>query len=143
MIPAKVKEELEDIAGYGDEESQHAKNILGLLPDKIRLSEVKNKQRVRYLVNNFLNIDVGEAEVLVLAEEKGGVAVTDDLRSLPALKENAKVQVYLSAYLFAGLIMKKLVKKEGVLKAFERLAEKRDWKHSALYTHSKKYIEEL
>ncbi len=103
---------------------------------------IRDESRVQHLLESS-NIDKGEAEVLALAEEQRGIAITDDLKCLSDLKENSKVPVYLSAYIFAGLILKNLATKEEVLNVIENLAKERDWKHSALYIHSKKYIEKV
>lgn len=125
-------------------DGKHAKKVLNLISSKdIKVVEIKNKSRVNYLKDNYSNIDTGEAEVLALAEEQEGVAITDDLQCLSDLKKDSKVPVYLSAYLFAGLVVRKLSSKEEVLKAINNLSKKRDWKHSALYLHSKKYIEKI
>jgi len=142
LIPEEIKRELKDISQYPDSDGMNAKKILGFVPDKIKVIAIGDESRVQNLLKSS-NIDKGEAEVLVLAEEQEGVAITDDLKCLSDLKENSKVPVYLSAYLFAGLILRNLATKEEVSNAIESLAKERDWKHSALYTHFKRYIEEL
>lgn len=143
LIPEEVKKELEDISQYPDQDGIHARRVLRLTPDKIKIVTIKNKSRIQHLLDISPNIDKGEAEVLVLAEEQKGIAITDDLRCLSALEENSNVPVYLSAYLFAGLILKNLATREDVLNAIDNIAKERDWKHSALYIYSKKYIEKI
>ncbi len=139
LIPQEIKRELEDISQYPDLDGIHARRILKSVPDKIRMVDIQDKSRVQDLLKSS-NINKGEAEVLVLAEEQKGIAITDDLRCLSDLKENSNVPVYLSAYFFAALILKNLATKREVLNAIENVAKVRDWKHSALYIHSKKYI---
>ena len=114
-IPEKVKEELTDISQYGDLDGNHAKNILKAIPGKINVFSVKDRERVKLLVDNFPHINLGEAEVLILAEERGCIAITDDLKSLSELKENSKTQVYLSAYLFAALVLNGLFTKDDII----------------------------
>lgn len=79
LIPEKVNEELIDIAHYSDLDGTHAKSILKTIPEKVKVLKVKNMKRVEYLTDNFSHIDVGEAEVLVLAEERKCVAITTTL----------------------------------------------------------------
>ena len=143
IIPRKIKEELGDISQYPDLDGKHARNVLGFVPDRIRMVDIRNKERVSHLMKTYPNIDAGEAEILVLAEEQEGIVITDDLRCLSELKENSKVPIYLSVYLFAGLILDGLVGRDDVLDAIDDLAKKRDWKHSALYTYSREYIRNL
>lgn len=142
LIPQEIKRELEDISQYSDLDGIHAKRILKFISNKIKVVDINNKSRVQDLLKSS-NINKGEAEVLVLTEEQKGIAITDDLRCLSDLKENSNVPVYLSAYFFAALILKNLATKGEVLNAIENVAKVRDWKHSALYIHSKKYIEKI
>lgn len=67
----------------------------------------------------------------------------DDLASLSELKENSKTKVYLSAYLFAAMVLNGLFTKKEMMEKIENLANLRDWKSSALYIHSLRYMEAI
>ena len=83
---------------------------------KINIVKVKNATLVRKLMDDF-NIDVGEAEVLVLADEKKvGIVATDDRNAIRACKILKLDFVTAISFLIRAVEKGLLPKDEGVIK---------------------------
>jgi predicted nucleic acid-binding protein len=106
---------------------------------------VEHVNKINELVSGYSRINEGEAEALILAQEKSiSILITDDFRSIPDLKKNSgDVEIHLSIYLLARLVLEKIISIAEAQDALNRISEGRTWESAAIYNLAKKYIEEL
>ena len=146
VIPPTVKNEIEEMSSFDDNDGITARKILGLTSqNKIDVLEIKEKEDVKRLVISNSRIDPGEAEALILAEEQSiPILLTDDFRSIPQLKRASKrVEIHLSIYLIARLVLEEIINKEQAVEALNNIAKDRTWLGGAIYHFAMKYIEKL
>ena len=146
MIPNVVHSELKDISVFNDDHSAASKRILGYIEDdQIRIVNIKNETTVDEMVNDFSTIDRGEAESLVLAQENDiDILITDDLRSLGALKKLSKgVRIHLSVYVISRIVLSGDIQKRDAFRALNRIASVRSWENAAIYRKAIEYIREI
>lgn len=146
IVPKKVLKEIKDISSYEDEAAIAAKNILKIMKDgNIKKISVKDTDKIKEIMNSKKSIDMGEAESLVLAQEsKVKILITDDFRSLKALKEfSGEVRIHLSVYVIARMVLSKIIDKFEADDALSKISEKRSWENAAIYKKAKEYIKDL
>lgn len=145
IIPEKVKTELLEISAFDDPQGSYAKNVLQIInQNKIIVKQIGMSQRAEKIVEENSRIDIGEAEVIVLAEEKGiEVVITDDFKAYPQMREVFVGKVYLSTYLVAGLVVAGMISKDEARICFDKIATRRTWLNAEIYMRAKKYIDDL
>ena len=134
------------MAQFEDDHGQAAKEALDLISNKeMDVLNVQHSDAVTHLISIYSRIDVGEAEALILAQEQSiPILVTDDFRSLPYLKkERLNVEIHLSTYLLALLVLTGEISKEEAGESLTKISESRDWQHAAIFDLAKKYIDEF
>ena len=146
LIPKKVDSELNEVSKFRDLHGKAAKDIIKLISKgKIQVGNVKQRKKISKLVSGYSRVNEGEAEALVLAQEKSiPILITDDFRSLPDLKKVAgKVEIHLSIYLLARLVLGKIITIKEAQVALNKISKGRTWESSAIYEYAMKYIEGL
>lgn len=146
IIPKKVDSELNEISKFRDIHGKAAKDVITLVSKgKIQVCNVKQRKKINKLVSGYSRVNEGEAEALVLAQEKSiPILITDDFRSLLDLKKLAgKVEIHLSIYLIARLVLEKIITIKDAQMALDKISKGRTWESSAIYEYAMKYIEEL
>lgn len=146
LIPKKVRKEIEDISSYGDDAAIAAEKIIDhIKTGHIKEFAVKGKDEVERILKNEKTIDIGEAESLILAKErKIGILLTDDLRSLKALKDLSNgIRIHLSVYVITRLVLERIINRSNALECLSKISEKRSWENSAIYEKAKEYIKDL
>jgi predicted nucleic acid-binding protein len=146
MIPSSVNSELNDISIIDDDHGKASIRIIDYVKrGQIHLLEVKDRDLVTNMVNDHTTIDIGEAEALVLAQENDvDILITDDLRSLGALRKKAKgVRIHLSVYVMSRMVISKDIGKEDAYKALEKISLARSWENAAIYRKAMDYIKDL
>jgi predicted nucleic acid-binding protein len=145
IIPEKVRTEIIEISVFDDQQGTYAKKVLQLInQNKIVSNQIKMIQRAEEIVVENSRIDIGEAEVIVLAEEKKiDIVITDDFEAYSQMCKVFVGKVYLSAYLVAGLVVTGVISKEEAQICLDKIAAKRTWLNAEIYIQAKKYIDEL
>lgn len=146
LIPVEVGSEIVDISRFDDPLANAAKNIMDhVKAGYIRECKVKDEGYVKDIVDGFHTIDKGEAESLVLAEENGvEVLITDDLRSLSALRDLSKsVRIHLSVYVISRMVIGKRITKDEAYRSIERIASVRNWENAVIFEKAIDYIKDL
>ena len=146
LIPQKVYNELNDISQSNDIHGKAAQEMIRIISNgDIDVAEVKHIEKIDELVSGYSRIDVGEAEALILAQENSiTILLTDDFRSLPDLKKvSGDVEIHLSIYLLARLVLENLITITEAQDALNRISKGRTWESAGIYNLAKKYIAEL
>jgi len=146
LIPQKVYEELNEISQFVDFHGKAAQETIRMIENgDIEVVEVKHVETIDELVSGYSRINEGEAEALILAQENSiEILITDDFRSLPNLKNVSKnVEVHLSVYLLALLVLKEKISIIEAKEVLNRISVGRTWESAAIYKRARKYIEEL
>ena len=146
MIPKKVQSELNEISKFKDIHGKAAHETIRLISSgNIEVGEVKHVEKIDKLVSGYSRINEGEAEALILAQENSiPILITDDFRSLPDLKKvSGKVEIHLSIYLLARLVLENLITITEAQNALDKISKGRTWESAAIYQYAMKYIEEL
>ena len=146
LIPKEVYTELSEISQYNDVHGKAAQEIIRMISNgNIEVDEVEHVDKINELVSGYSRINEGEAEALILAQEKSiPILITDDFRSIPDLKKNSgDVEIHLSIYLLARLVLEKIITIAEAQDALIRISEGRTWESAAIYNLAKKYINEL
>lgn len=146
LIPQKVYNELDEISQSNDIHGKAAQETIRIISNgDIEVAEVKHNEKIDELVSGYSRIDVGEAEALILAQENSiTILITDDFRSLPDLKKvPGDVEIHLSIYLLARLVLENLITITEAQEVLNRISKGRTWESAAIYNLAKKYIEEL
>jgi len=146
VIPSTVKEELEEISKYSDEEGKAAKLILKLIQNKkIPQLEIKDYKKVENLLSS--DVDRGEAECFVLClENKITILIMDDVDAAYSLEGLAKVndiKLKISVAVIIELSKKKIITKKQALRAIRKMINIREWEGGALEVLAKKYLKEF
>lgn len=133
-----VLSELKEIAEFDDVHGRSAKDVLCLVDSGI-IAVRYVSARKEYLEN----IDIGEAEILTLAESgEYDYMITDDVRALPYIKSITKVKVLTSAFVIRLLYDLKLLSRDEALNSIKEISASRDWYGGILETISYKYFED-
>ena len=146
MIPSKVHSELNDISKFKDVHGKAAIETIRLISKgDIEVGNVKMAKKVDELYSGYSRIDEGEAEALILDQENSiPILITDDFRSLPDLKKvSGKVEIHLSIYLLARLILENLITIAEAQDALDKISKGRTWESAAIYQFAIRYIREL
>ena len=146
LIPQKVFDELNEISKFDDIHGNAAKETIRYISNgKIEVIEVKQVEKTEELVSGYSRINEGEAEALILAQEKSiQILLTDDFRSLPDLKNVSEdVEIHLSIYLLARLVLENQITTAEARDALNRISKGRTWESAAIYQLAIKYIDEL
>ena len=146
FIPGRVLNEIKEISSYEDETAIAAKNILKLMEEgKITEVSVKDHEKVKEVMNSKKTIDMGEAESLILAQETDvKILITDDLRSLKALKElSGEIRIHLSVYVIARMVLSEIIDKSVANECLSKISDKRSWENAAIYNKAMEYIKDL
>ena len=69
--------------------------------------------------------------------------ITDDFQAFPYLRQVTTAKVHLSAYLIAGLVVRRRISLDEAQVAFGRIARKRNWLDAEIYQHAKRYLDAL
>jgi len=107
--------------------SDDAAHVLSLVrTGRIKALNVQDTQRVQALVAENTQIDYGEAEAIVLAEERNmSLIITDDFEAFFQMRRAIKVRVDFSPYLIAALVVTGRLSIEEAEASFERIARSR------------------
>lgn len=133
-----VLSELKEIAEFDDVHGRSAKDVLSLVDSGI-IAVRYVSARKEYLEN----IDIGEAEILTLAESgEYDYLITDDVRALPYIKSITKVKVLTSAFVIRLLYDLKLLSRDEALNSIKEISASRDWYGGILETISYKYFDD-
>lgn len=133
-----VSSELKEIAEFDDVHGRSAKDVLSLVDSGI-IAVRYVSARKEYLEN----IDIGEAEILTLAESgEYDYLITDDVRALPYIKSITKVKVLTSAFVIRLLYDLKLLSRDEALNSIKEISASRDWYGGILETISYKYFDD-
>ena len=146
VVPMKVRQELEEMSHFNDEDGIAANDTLDLiLKGQISVLSVNNLGKVQALVSANTRIDNGEAEALILAQENSiPIVITDDFRSLSQLKEvSENVEIHLSVYLLSRLVLENIITTEDAKESLDRIASLRTWESGVIYRFAMKYIDGL
>lgn len=134
-----VRLELKEIAEFDDVHGRSAKDVLSLVDSGI-IAVRYASARKEYLDN----IDIGEAEILTLAESgEYDYMVTDDVRALPYIKSITKVKIMTSAFVIRILYNIKLLSRDEALNSIREISASRDWYGGVLEIISYKYFDDL
>ncbi len=138
-ISTWVYEELKEIAKYNDVHGISARDALGLVESGcITIKSVQARKE------HAENIDMGEAEILTLAESgEYDYIITDDVKALPYIKSKAKVKVLTSAFVIRLLYDLNILSREEALNSIKEISASRDWYGGVLETISYKYFEDI
>jgi len=143
-ITNTVEAELKEIAGYNDEKSHMAKNVLKLVSGgKIKCINIKNEAFSKHLSRN---VDAGEASCLALCIlENISLLITDDADAAYylgriAMQKGIEVRICV-AVLIELIKSNKISKSEGKFK-LEKLVKKRGWEGGVLEVLVKRYLED-
>jgi predicted nucleic acid-binding protein len=145
LIPKEVYSELSEISQYNDVHGKAAQETICMISNgNIEVDKVEHVEKINELVSGHSHIDKGEAEALILAQEKSiPILITDDFRSIPDLKKNSgDVEIHLSIYLLARLVLEKIITIAEAQDALIRISDGRTWESAAIYNLAKKYINE-
>lgn len=105
---------------------------------------VQDTKRVQALVAENTQIDYGEAEAIVLAEERNiPLIITDDFEAFFQMRRATKVRVDLSPYLIAALVVTGKLAIEEAEASLERIASRRHWFDARIYERAKAYLDVL
>ena len=146
LIPQKVFDELKEISKFDDVHGNAAKETIRYISNgKIEVNKVKQVEKIEELVSGYSRINEGEAETLILAQEKSiQILLTDDFRSLPDLKKvSGDVEIHLSIYLLVRLVLENLITVTEAQDTLNRISKGRTWETAAIYRLAMKYIDEL
>ena len=146
LVPPMVKQELQEIATFGDAEGKAAKLVLALAAKgKIRVTPLKNSARASSLVDK--NADLGQADTLVLAEEKEVATILmDDVRATYALNSQAKtrnIAFKISAAAIIELARTGKLDKKAALQAMKKMIQAREWEKGVLEHLITKHMEKM
>lgn len=146
VIPSRVNTELIETSAFDDRHGQAAIEVIHLIAKgQIEVLSVQGPEKVEKLCSSSSRIDRGEAEALVLAQERSApILITDDFRSLPALKKvSGQVEVHLSVYLLARLVLEGRITIAEAQVVLDKISQNRSWEASAIYQLAKRYITDL
>ena len=146
LIPQEVYSELSEISQYNDVHGKAAQETIRMISNgNIEVEEVEHIDKINELVSGYSRIDKGEVKALILTQEKSiPILITDDFRSIPDLKKNSgDVEIHLSIYLLARLVLENIITIAEAQDALIRISDGRTWESAAIYNLAKKYINEL
>jgi len=137
-VPHEVVSELESHSRL----SQHAADVLRLVRSgRINSLTVENTVRAELLAAENPQIDSGEAEAIVLAEERDiDLIITDDFVAFPQMRKVTQARVHLSPYVIAALVVTGKLELEEAETCFDKIARHRGWLDAALYKHARAYL---
>lgn len=134
-----VCEELKEIAEFDDVHGISARDVLKLVESGIIAVSNAHPRK-----EHTENIDLGEAEILTLAEPGGyDYIITDDVKALPYMKSKAKVKVLTSAFVIRLLYDLNLLSRDDAMGSIKEISASRDWYGGVLETISYKYFEDV
>ncbi len=138
-ISMGVHEELKEIAELDDVHGRSARNVLGLIDSGI--IDVKS---VHASQEHTENIDIGEAEILTMAESgEYDYIITDDVKALPYIKSAAKIKVLTSVFVIRLLYDLNILSYQEALNSIKEISASRDWYGGVLETIAYKYFNDL
>lgn len=142
----KVKQELEEMAEFKDHYGTASRTCLAMIKEnKIKLETIKDAKKAGQLVDK--NIDLGEAECLILAIEKNiNTILMDDINAsypLNGLAKSKGISLKISAAAIIELVNTKKIEKSKAIKAIRKMVENRKWEKSILNHLIEKYLEKL
>jgi len=137
-ISIRVYEELKEISKFDDVHGISARDVLGLVVGGIitvKFVEVKKEHAE--------NIDMGEAEILTLAESgEYDYIITDDVKAIPYMKSVARVKVLTSVFVIRLLYDLNILSRKDALDSIKEISASRDWYGGVLETISYKYFDD-
>jgi predicted nucleic acid-binding protein len=129
FIPKKVREELKEVAKYGDIHGKAANRILKM--ERIEITEVGDANM------HLIYVDEGEAEALELAKKIGAdYLICDDYESFWYLSEHFEKTVF-SVFVVRHLCEKGIISMEEGWNFIERIRERRTWGDNIIYRTAK------
>ncbi len=136
-VSTGVYEELKEIAEFDDVHGISARDVLGLVESgTIRVKSIQVRKE------HAENIDIGEAEILTLAEsDEYDYIITDDVKALPYIKSKAKVKVLTSVFVIRLLYDLKILTRQEALTSIKEIATHRDWYGGVLETIAYQYFD--
>lgn len=91
---------------------------------------------------NTESIDMGEAEILTLAESGNyDYIITDDVKAMPYMKSSARVKILTSVFVIRLLYDLNILSREAALDSIKEISVLRDWFGGVLETISYKYFD--
>lgn len=138
-ISTGVFEELREIAEFDDIHGKSSRDVLTLVESGVILVKPVNVNP-----KHAENIDMGEAEILTIAESGNyDYIITDDVKAMPYMKSMTKVKVLTSAFVIRLLYDKGLLSRKEALISIKVIAQSRDWYGGVLETISNRYFNDL
>jgi len=136
-ISTGVYKELKEIAEFDDMHGRSARDVLKLIENGIICVKT-----VQVRKEHAENIDMGEAEILTLAEsDEYDYIITDDVKALPYIKSKAKVKVLTSVFVIRLLYDLNILTRQEALNSIKEIAAYRDWYGGVLETIAYKYFD--
>lgn len=137
-ISIRVNEELKEIAKFDDAHGSSARDVLSLVE-----SGIITVKSVDVRKEHTENIDMGEAEILTLAESgEYDYIITDDVKALPYMKSVVRVKVLTSVFVIRLLFDLNLLSRKDALDSIKEISASRDWYGGVLETISYKYFDD-
>ncbi len=137
-ISIRVCEELKDISKFDDVHGISARDVLGLVG-----SGIITVKSVEVKKEHTENIDMGEAEILTLAESgEYDYIITDDVKAIPYMKSTARVKVLTSVFVIRLLYDLNLLSRKDAPDSIKEISVSRDWYGGVLETISYKYFDD-
>lgn len=138
-ISDRIRLELKEIAEFDDVHGLSARDVMSLVDSGI-ITVISVSARKEYIEN----IDMGEAEILTLAESGGyDYLITDDVKAIPYIKSITKVKVMTSVFVIRLLYDLKLISRDESLNSIREISASRDWYGGVLETISYKYFDDF
>lgn len=138
-ISTGVYKELKEIAEFDDMHGRSAKDVLKLIE-----KGVISVKSVHARKEHAENIDVGEAEILTMAESGSyDYIITDDVKALPYIKSIAKVKVLTSVFVIRLLYDLNILSRQDALDSIKEIAASRDWYGGVLEIIAYKYFDDV
>jgi len=138
-ISTGVFEELREIAKFDDIHGKSSRDVLTLVESGIILVKPVNLNP-----KHAENIDLGEAEILTIAEPGNyDYIITDDVKAMPYMKSMAKVKVLTSAFVIRLLYDKGILSRQEALSSIKVISQSRDWYGGVLETISNRYFNDI
>jgi len=131
-ITSGVNKELKEFGKYADFLGKKARSIL---QKNVRVTHVK-------VITHF-GLEDAEEEVFALAEQKGMIALTDDIHASRLASENMKIVVRPSFYLLGRLYKQKKIRKQELIHDIQSILIHRHWLRGALWDYAIALIQKL